>query len=240
VRDRDTPSPPRGATRPGFAKFFGPKTRAQGKPGARCTRGRAWSVVNTRVSHHRFTGTPGLPCAMVLTVSFGLLCDRALLSPSLMDHSTNLTPASGRQDHTTSPSALAPFVFRRCCVHRIPPRVRDDRETPSDRDGICLMYCCFYQSEKQNIFRERAGHKIAKRARRANHAFIYGPAKPAMLPIGTLETCRLALRMSVRREDRKSSRRGQNDEIEPQRRWSSPVRSALGYEEIAVGFEWPS
>src|ERR1700690_4423044 len=29
-------------------------------------------VVSTRVSHHGRTGTPGLPCAMVLTVSFVL------------------------------------------------------------------------------------------------------------------------------------------------------------------------
>jgi hypothetical protein len=56
--------------------------RAQGKPGARCTRSLAWCVKNTRVSHHRFTGTPGLPCAMVLTVSSalspvtGLVCHR--------------------------------------------------------------------------------------------------------------------------------------------------------------------
>jgi hypothetical protein len=27
---------------------------------------------NTRVTHYRFTGTPGIPCAMVLTVSFVL------------------------------------------------------------------------------------------------------------------------------------------------------------------------
>jgi hypothetical protein len=39
-------------------------------------------VVSTRVSHHRFTGTPGLPCAMVLTAYFalspvtGLVCHR--------------------------------------------------------------------------------------------------------------------------------------------------------------------
>ena len=51
-------------------------------PGARCARSRAWCVVNTRVSHHGRTGTPGLPCAMVLTVSFvlspviGLVCHR--------------------------------------------------------------------------------------------------------------------------------------------------------------------
>jgi hypothetical protein len=48
-----------------------------------------------------------------------------------------LTPASGRQDHTTSPSALAPFVVGATSVHRIPPHVRDDRETPLfvGRDG---------------------------------------------------------------------------------------------------------
>jgi hypothetical protein len=43
---------------------------------------------------------------------------------------TNLTPASGRQDHTASPSASAPFVIGAISVHRIPPRVRDDREPP--------------------------------------------------------------------------------------------------------------
>jgi hypothetical protein len=36
--------------------------------------------------------------------------DRAVLPPSSALRSANLTPASGRQDHTTSPSASAPFV----------------------------------------------------------------------------------------------------------------------------------
>src|SRR5712672_2105453 len=35
----------------------------------------------------------------------------------------NLTPASGRQNHTTSPSAQATLVSRSPCVHRIPPHV---------------------------------------------------------------------------------------------------------------------
>ena len=48
------------------------KQRAQGKPGARCTRSLACKVESTRVSHHRSTGTPGLPCAMVLTAYFAL------------------------------------------------------------------------------------------------------------------------------------------------------------------------
>jgi len=61
-----------------------------------------------------FAGTTGLPCAMVLTVSSalslvtGLFCHhRQLRCVSIV---ANLTPASGRQDHTASPSAIASFV----------------------------------------------------------------------------------------------------------------------------------
>jgi hypothetical protein len=42
----------------------------------------------------------------------------------------NLTPASRRQDHTTSPSATGAFVKGAANVHRISSRVRDDRDTP--------------------------------------------------------------------------------------------------------------
>ena len=62
----------RGAIRPSFASAPLKRQRVQETPGARCTRGLACSVENTRVSHHRFTGTPGVSCAMVLTVSFVL------------------------------------------------------------------------------------------------------------------------------------------------------------------------
>ena len=44
--------------------------------------------------------------------------------------SQNLTPAPRRQDHTTSPYASCALVLRALHVHRIPPRVRDDREPP--------------------------------------------------------------------------------------------------------------
>src|ERR1700676_2572063 len=49
--------------------------------------------------------------------------------------SANLMPASGHQDHTTSPSASRAIRQRRISVHRIPPRVRDDREPPLQRNG---------------------------------------------------------------------------------------------------------
>jgi hypothetical protein len=78
--------------------------RAQGKPGVRCTRGSACSVVSTRVSHHRFTGNIRLSPRNNGFLR-ALLGDRAFLPPSSANTSANLTPASGRQDHTTSPSA---------------------------------------------------------------------------------------------------------------------------------------
>ena len=56
----------------------------------------------------------------------------------------NLTPAPRRQDHTTSPYASCAFVFCAIRVHRIPPRVRDDREPPlvtGETGGIIAMIC---------------------------------------------------------------------------------------------------
>src|SRR6202161_2952786 len=66
--------------------------------------------------------------------------DRALLSPSpAAIASTSLMPASRHQNHTTSPSAALSFVFRHCCVHRIPrPTFCDDRETPLERGGTAV------------------------------------------------------------------------------------------------------
>jgi hypothetical protein len=71
------------------------------------------------------TGTPkqsGIPCTMVLTVSFvvspetGLCCLRRRHKSIFAD----LTPASGHQDATTSPSASMHLVFAHRRVHRIP------------------------------------------------------------------------------------------------------------------------
>jgi hypothetical protein len=59
-----------------------------------------------------------------------------LLSPSSALLLADLTPASGRQNDTTSPSASAPFVTRAARVHRIPPHAGDVRNAPLlGRDG---------------------------------------------------------------------------------------------------------
>jgi hypothetical protein len=116
----------------GFDESFALKTEGVGNAGCPLhPRPRVQSVESTRGSRHRSTGTPGIPARNGFN---GLLRalpgDRALLSPSSADQSTNMTPASRRQDHTTSPSAADALVRSTAHVHRIPSRVRDDRDTP--------------------------------------------------------------------------------------------------------------
>ena len=136
--------------RPRCAGIFRPEMKGvgatpsgeRGMPGARCTRSRAWWVVNTRVSHHGRTGiTRHSRTRMVLTVYFvlslvtGLSCHHRPQEALLLE---NLTPASGRQDHTTSPSArIALSSVAQPASIASQPYVRDDRETPLcvGRDG---------------------------------------------------------------------------------------------------------
>ena len=129
-------------------------------PAASC----ALCIGRTHTSKRVHRNHPAFPHAMVLTVSFvlspvtGLFCHRhprikVLSKPGRADlTSANLTPASGRQDHTTSPSATTSLVrslrnrsqaFRLALQSHRPqdaaastasrPYVRDDRETP-----LCL------------------------------------------------------------------------------------------------------
>src|SRR5947209_1825063 len=113
-------------------------------PGAQCARGLACKIKKhtsavTTVTPER----PGIPYAMVLTVSFvlsrvtGLVCHPRFCEMNFAE----LDARSGHQDHTTSPSASARFVKR--TIQRPPhpvPDVRDDREPPltgneTDRKG---------------------------------------------------------------------------------------------------------
>src|ERR1700750_2786760 len=89
---------------------------------------------NARGSRHRFhRSQPAFPAQwftayFALSLVTGLSCHHRPQEAELLK---NLTPASGRQDHTTSPSARISLVSRNPRVHRIPvPYVRDDRDTP--------------------------------------------------------------------------------------------------------------
>src|ERR1700739_4862689 len=86
-------------------------------------------------------GTPtssGIPCATVLRLIRVLPGVPGFLATVASGSSTaGLIPASGDQDHTISPSAPAALVFRRLCVHRIPPPtfVTIGRSAPPERAG---------------------------------------------------------------------------------------------------------
>ena len=119
---------------------------------------------------------------MVLTVSFALLCDRALLPPSpggcvlsepgrADSTPPNLTPASGRQDHMTSPYATSSLVRVLLIAHGFKepalqsrraqnaaastaslPNVRDDRETPLCSGGTAESIKVFLASCEVEYF----------------------------------------------------------------------------------------
>src|SRR5438067_5578456 len=87
-------------------------------------------------SHHRSTGiSPAFPAQWFYGLLRALPGDQACLTPSSALLIADLTPASGRQNHTTSPSASARFVTRTAGVHRIPPRVDDVAQRPSFGTG---------------------------------------------------------------------------------------------------------
>jgi hypothetical protein len=125
----------RGAFRPSFAINFPPsfrgrrECRAPGAPAAARV-----VVVNTRVSHHEYTGiTRHSPRSGFNSLFRDLPGDLALLPPSPLRSLLlkNLTSASRRQDHTTSPVRYRAIRQRRNLRPPHPvPNVRDDRETP--------------------------------------------------------------------------------------------------------------
>ena len=110
-------------------------------PGARRTRSLVCKGRKHTSSHHGRTGTPGIPARNGFNGFLRALPgDRALLSPSSALLLANLTPASRRQDHTTSPSASARFVKRAARVHRIPcPTSVTIAKRPSVWDGMARL-----------------------------------------------------------------------------------------------------
>ncbi len=124
--------------------------RAQGRPGALRTHGPRATKKHAAEPQVR-AGTPGLPCAMVLRLIRDLPGDQALLSPSPRVISRNVAPALGRQDHTTSPSAIMSFVSTTHRVHRIPlPTSVTIAKRPScgERDARMIVLICPTTQEK--------------------------------------------------------------------------------------------
>jgi len=59
---------------------------------------------------------------------------------------------------------LSAVRYRRIRVHRIPARVRDDRETPLSSGGTAILLHLICISENQNIFENGAGQRLARNA----------------------------------------------------------------------------
>src|SRR6202140_5768983 len=119
----------------GIDKTSAPK-RAWGMPGAQCPRSLVCAVVVQDAHEYSLRShrkSPGIPARNGFNGFVrSLPGDRAFLSPSSLRSLLlkNLTPASRRQDHTILPSASGAVRQKRRRGHRIPPRVRDDREPP--------------------------------------------------------------------------------------------------------------
>ena len=114
---RGTRPPSRGAIAPEFCGYTSlERQRARGKPGAGRTRSLACKMKkHTSGSHYRFDRAgPGLPRASgfngFLRALPGVRDVLVTVVGAMQSIVANLTPAKGRQDHTTSPSALMLFV----------------------------------------------------------------------------------------------------------------------------------
>jgi hypothetical protein len=143
-----------------------PPSETKGRRECRAPNAPAASRVekNTRVSHHGHAGSPGIPRAMVLTVSFAL-------SPVIGMFVTVIPKKLTSQELDAGVEASGPhdFAVRKVAlssgapphVHRIPPYVRDDRETPlvEERDG----WGC-----KNDLRKKRSGIFLQRGLDRAN------------------------------------------------------------------------
>jgi hypothetical protein len=125
----------RGAMRPSFAsKFIRPSKR--GRREGRVLSSHPWPVCKKGSTRGRTTGAGGIIRPSLRNGFNGLFRalpgDRAFLPPSPLRSLLirNLMPASGHQNHTTSPSAAAPLVMRRCRVHCIPHPTSVTTRTP--------------------------------------------------------------------------------------------------------------
>ncbi len=143
----NTPSRSRGLIHPSFAIYFPPspirgrrECRAPDAPAASC----ALCIGRTHTSNNEYTGnTRHSPRNGFNGFLRALPGDRALLPPSSavarqLDTSVG---ASGPHDFAVRFSAVRQERIR---VHRIPPRVRDDREPPlcgTGRGELVEMIC---------------------------------------------------------------------------------------------------
>src|SRR5258705_2068902 len=106
-------------------------------PGARCARSLACKIKQAyEHSHHGHTGNhPAFPAQWFYGLLRALPGDQACLTPSPALLIADLTGIGASERHDLAVRRQAALVARAANVHRIPPRVRDDREPPLLWDG---------------------------------------------------------------------------------------------------------
>src|ERR1700686_349719 len=119
-------------------------------------------VERTRVSQVT-PETPSIPRAMVLTVSCALSRRPGFLATVAPEKlaSQELDASVGASGPHAFSVRLSAVRYRRIRVHRIPPRVRDDREPPLEWDGTANHIVWFAFLKNRNIFAKRAGQVFA-------------------------------------------------------------------------------
>src|SRR5258706_7112315 len=126
----------RGATRPSFARQCPSIDRGRRECQALDAPAPSRAKLSEAPEHspHRYTGNhPAFPAQWFYGLLRALPGDQAFLTPSSRENLRDLTPASGRQNHTTWPYASASFVrlaFARLTLPRPPhpaPRSYDAR-----------------------------------------------------------------------------------------------------------------
>ena len=128
--------------------------RAQGRPGACCTRGLACDLRKQNCTRaYRAAGAfrpslrNGFTAYFVLSPENGSF---ASVATGEVLPLPDLAPAPRRPNHTTSPYASGAYVDRALSVHRISPRVRDDREAPlicRETGGVMRLICVRTKAE---------------------------------------------------------------------------------------------
>src|SRR5947207_1891503 len=134
MTDCDMSPRSRGAMRPRFCKNVRPSEnqRAQGMPGAQCARSLVCKIKQAyEHSHHGHTGTTRHSPRNGFTAYFALSSVTTLFDTVACASSHRLDANDWGVGTTRLRRTQADRVrLARCRVHRIPPRVDDDREPP--------------------------------------------------------------------------------------------------------------
>jgi hypothetical protein len=134
--------------RPSFALNFPPSDqRAQGRPGARCTRGLVCKVHKRRRTRaYRFSGgNPAFPARWFYGFLRALPGDRLSCHRRHADRSTRLDASIGASGpHDFAVRRISTLVSSATCVHASHRAFRDDREPPllpGETGGFKSLIC---------------------------------------------------------------------------------------------------